>query len=138
MSSFLEFVGPAPQPEDSAASVAAADACLERFTSAFNARDTAAMDAELHFPHLMLSGGALLVWDGPGMHPQDLFTGLEASGWAQTKYTEKEPVLASQDKLHFRVAYDRLDGEGRVLSRHVNLWVVTRKDGRWGIALRSY
>jgi len=30
------------------------------------------------------------------------------------------------------------DAAGAVLSTHVNLWIVVRIDGRWGIALRSH
>jgi hypothetical protein len=51
---------------DEAATVAAAIACVEAFTDCFNARDLEGMDARLHFPHIILSGETLVLWDRPG------------------------------------------------------------------------
>jgi hypothetical protein len=96
------------------------------------------MDAELHFPHTLLSGAQRLVWDSPGQHPPDFFEQLRATGWASTRYESKEAVLASADKVHFVLTYTRRNASDEVLSTHHNLWIVTRLDGRWGIALRSY
>ena len=118
--------------------VEAALACLDRFTAAFNACDTAAMDAELHFPHSMLAGGEQHVWSGPGRHPQDSFAALKASGWASTRYERREPVLVTRDKVHFVVTYTRRKADGTVLSEHRNLWVVMRVEEKWGIVWRSY
>jgi len=137
-SDFSAFVAPPPSGEPRAAEVDAASACLDRFTAAFNASDTSGMDAELHFPHVMLSGAQRLEWAEPGRHPHDFFEKLKATGWALTRYEKKEPVLIANDKVHFVVTYTRRDAAGAVLSTHVNLWIVLRIDGRWGIALRSY
>jgi len=115
-----------------------ASACLDRFTERFNACDTAGMDGELHFPHVMLSGADRLEWQAPGSHPADFFEKLKASGWRCTRYQSKEAVLTSADKVHFVVTYTREDGAGMVLSTHRNLWIATRVAGRWGISLRSY
>ena len=123
-------------PEGSAE--AAATACLHRFTDAFNAADVAAVDRELHFPHLMLAGGRCLRWDAPGQHPRDFFESLKASGWHHTRYEEIQPVLAGPGKVHFVVRYARCAGDGTVLSLHRNLWVAVLAGGRWGIVLRSY
>ena len=136
---FSDFV--APPASGSAAEADAireASACLDRFTERFNACDTAGMDRELHFPHLMLSGAERLEWHAPGNHPVDFFEKLRASGWRRTRYQSKDAVLASADKVHFVVAYTREDEAGTVLSTHRNLWIATRVAGRWGISLRSY
>jgi hypothetical protein len=142
MTDLHAFVAPPPssKPEAQAQAEAidAASACLDRFTAAFNASDAAGMDAELHFPHLMLSGAQRLDWASPGQHPADFFDQLKAAGWARTQYEKKEPVLAGSDKVHFVVTYTRRDAAGAVLSTHINLWIVVRAGGRWGIALRSY
>jgi len=137
-STFLQFVAPNPIEADSGSAVREAESCLDRFTQAFNACDVGAMDAELHFPHVMLSGSEQLIWEGPGCHPPDLFNVLRATGWASTVSIEKTPVLAGPDKVHFRVTYERRDATGEVLSKHANLWVVVYKGCRWGISLRSY
>ena len=138
MRDYAYFFQPGPNGETLAELVAAADACLEGFTDCFNAQDLTGMDAHLHFPHVMYSGAQRLVWEQPGQLPADFFSSLVASGWARTVYEDKQPVLVSSDKVHFRVRYTRRTGDGRVLSEHENIWFVTRIDGRWGIALRSY
>jgi hypothetical protein len=136
MSDLLAFVS--AHARDTSVDTTAASACLDRFTTAFNAGDLAGMDAELRFPHMLLSGAQRLVWDSPGQHPPDFFERLRATGWASTRYESKEAVLASADKVHFVLTYTRRNASDEVLSTHHNLWIVTRLDDRWGIALRSY
>lgn len=136
---FLSFITP---QEDSGAelqaAVASARACVQRFSRAFNLEDTAAMDRELHFPHLMFSPGSRMVWTSPGQHPADLFEGLRRSGWTESVYQSIEPLLVAADKVDFAVFYERRGSGGRAISHHSNVWIVTREHGRWGIALRSY
>jgi hypothetical protein len=136
MSDLLAFVS-API-RDNPVDTTDASACLDRFTAAFNAGDPAGMDAELHFPHTLLSGAQCLVWESPGQHPTDFFAQLRATGWASTRYEAREAVLATADKVHFVLTYTRRNASDEVLSTHHNLWIVTRLDGRWGISLRSY
>jgi hypothetical protein len=138
MSEFAMFVKPVPSAESGQALIEAASACLDRFTARFNARDPAGMDAELHFPHDMLSGAERLTWTQAGQHPRDFFESLLASGWHHTRYASKDAVLVSRDKVHFVVTYSRRNQAGEVLSMHENLWIVTRMAGKWGIVLRSY
>lgn len=138
MRDLATFVTPTASTDADSDLIQAAFDCLDRFTHAFNACDIAAMDGELHFPHVMLSGAARVDWQTPGQHPTDFFDTLKASGWACTRYLSKDPVLVSADKVHIVVTYTRDDAAGRVLSTHRNLWIVTRVAGRWGISLRSY
>jgi hypothetical protein len=138
MSTFSKFVTPDASSESSQDLIAAASACLDRFTDAFNACDLDGMDAQLHFPHVMFSGAEQLVWDAPGKHPVDFFDRLKSTGWAETRYEDKNPVLVSASKVHFVVEYTRRDRQGVVLSSHTNLWIATRIRDEWGIAVRSY
>lgn len=138
MSDFHSFVSIVGHDTDVTALVQAANDVLDRFTRAFNACDIKGMDAELHFPHIMYSADQLLVWQSAGSHPENFFENLKTTGWTETKYEDKKPVLVSKDKVHFVVSYTRRDKSGGVLSTHTNLWVVTRVATKWGIALRSY
>lgn len=138
MDDFIRFVSAGTNEPRVDAQIAAASACLERFTDRFNACDSAGMDAELHFPHVMLSGAEKLEWKVPGQHPGNFFDALKATGWSHTRYESRESVLVSQDKVHFVVVYSRRNAQDEILSTHRNLWIVTLRDGRWGIALRSY
>ena len=96
------------------------------------------MDAELHFPHQMYSGSQTLTWAQPGQHPHSFFADLKATSWTHTRYESILPVLVNRDKVHFVVEYSRRNAVDAVISLHRNLWIVTRMDARWGIALRSY
>lgn len=118
--------------------VRGASECLDRFTRAFNACDVRGMDSELHFPHIMFSGAERIVWAEPGQHPQTFFSALKATGWDRTLYDSKDAFLVVLGKVHFVVTYSRCDRSGSVLTRHTNLWIATQRDGKWGIALRSY
>jgi hypothetical protein len=51
-------------------------ASLDRFMMALNAHDAGAMDEEMHFPHVRLAEGRLVVYERPGSNPMDLFTSL--------------------------------------------------------------
>lgn len=138
MSGYHKFFKPAKLVQNDEQPVTAADEVLEAFTECFNARDTIGMDSLLHFPHVLFLGGELIVWEAPGQLPPDFFAKLMTEGWERTVYESKTPVLVSPDKVHFRVVYTRRRGDGSVVSTHDNLWVVTRVDGRWAIALRFY
>jgi hypothetical protein len=138
MSNYATFFNPIPRGESAAELIAAAEACLDGFTACFNAGDAAGMDAHLHFPHVMFSGAERLIWEQPGQLPTSFFDELRQTGWAKTVYEEKQPILVSPEKVHFRVRYTRRTLDGRVLTEHENVWFVTRFAGRWGIALRSY
>lgn len=138
MSDLHQLVQPRPSPECDAELVREASACLDRFTAAFNACHLQGLDDALHFPHVLLCGAQRLDWQEPGQHPVDFFEKLRLTGWHHTRYEIKEPVLVSPDKVHFVVTYVRCDKADVVLSRHRNLWIVTRISGRWGIVLRSY
>lgn len=52
-------------------------ACIDSFTDTFNARDLAGMDACLHFPHIILSGERLVIWEHGGQLPASFFDDLE-------------------------------------------------------------
>jgi hypothetical protein len=138
MSDYSVFFEPLANGESAAELIAGAEACLESFTACFNARDHAGMDRHLHFPHVMFSGAERLVWEKPGQLPERFFDELAETGWARTVYEEKQPILVSPDKVHFRVRYTRRAIDGSVLTEHENVWFITHIEGRWGIALRSY
>lgn len=138
MTEFINFVSTTPPEEQDFSAVRAASECLDRFTACFNACDTVGMDAELYFPHTMLSGASHLEWKRPGQHPENFFAALKKSGWHHTRYESKDPILVGQDKVHFLVTYSRRNAASEVLSMHQNLWIVIRTDEIWKICLRSY
>ena len=129
---------PVTSEQSRADQVACALATIERFTASFNARNLEGMDRCLHFPHVILSGERMEIWDHPGQMPPDFFVELERSGWDRTIYIDQRPVLVSPRKVHVVVDYTRNRADGSIMSRHENLWIVTEQSGAWGIKQRSY
>jgi hypothetical protein len=138
MTDYTKIFHPAGNDTSGEIIVAAAESCLDGFTACFNNRDRVGMDAYLHFPHVLFSGAEWLVREKPGQLPADFFDTLVKSGWEKTVYEAKEPMLVSAEQVHFRVRYTRRATDGRILTEHENVWIVTRINDRWGIALRSY
>ncbi|WP_155500188.1 hypothetical protein [Comamonas testosteroni] len=138
MRSFLSFVSRTDDSSIDPEALEEASRCLDQFTAAFNALDLAGMDAQLHFPHVMISGSDTLIWSAPNQHPSDFFHRLKSTGWSSTRYESKVPVLSSQNKVHFLVTYTRRSDTDEELSRHTNLWIVVKQNDAWGISLRSY
>ena len=60
MSSFLSFVSKTSDNSIDPDAVEEASRCLDQFTAAFNALDLVGMEAQLYFPHVMISGAHTL------------------------------------------------------------------------------
>ena len=139
MTDLSSILIPAPGDTDPERMVDEAIALADAFTDRFNARDLAGMDSHLHFPHVILSGERLIIWDSPGQMPADFFEDLSHStGWRRTIYVERRAVLVNARKVHLFVDYTRNRADGSVITRHQNLWIVTQEAERWGIKQRSY
>jgi hypothetical protein len=46
-------------------------------------------------------------------------------------------IQSGPDKVHFAVEFIRYDAEGKEIGRFPSLYVVTLKDGHWGVHGRS-
>jgi hypothetical protein len=63
---------------------------------------------------------------------------LKEQGWKRTVYRDREVLLVSPDKVHFRIRYTRERADGTVITEYENIWILIYKNNRWGIELRSY
>jgi hypothetical protein len=79
----------------------------------------------------------MVIWHAPRSLDAEFFPNLVASGWAFTRYAKKEVVLATEERVHFLIEYDRCRADGSVLSKQAAIWIVARIDGRWGLQIRS-
>lgn len=111
---------------------------MDRFSAAFEDEDIDGMDVCCHFPHYLLSGSEVICWEEAGQLTEDFFSNLKKMGFKRTVVTKREPILVCENKVHFLYSYYREDLSGKVMSRHDNVWIVTFKDGKWGIQVRSY
>ena len=116
-----------------------ARAVMDGFMEAFNAEDAEALRTRwFHFPHVRFHSGKVSVME----RPEDLVIWVweregQATEWAHTAWDYVEPIDAGPDKVHFRVQFTRFRDDGSAIGSYKSLYIVTRKDGRWGIEARS-
>jgi hypothetical protein len=133
----LDFVADllVEKPEETTAECMAT---LDRFMAALNAYDAAGMDAAMHFLHVRIAGGTVKVYEKPGSNPMDLFDKLrKEDNWARSEWNERKVVQRSDSKVHMALTYTRYRADGSTLGVYESLYVLTLKEGRWGIQARS-
>jgi hypothetical protein len=117
---------------------AAGLATLDRFMAALNAHDAAAMDREMHFPHVRLAEGRVTVYERAGSNPMDLFDRLRADDdWRWSRWGRRELVQCTARKAHWLLDYTRYRSDDSVIGVYESLYVMVLEQGRWGILARS-
>jgi hypothetical protein len=115
-----------------------ARAPIDAFFAAFNARDNEALKRTLNYPHVRINeSGSVNVWRDASEAGTN-FEGLARSeGWA--KSTLDSVTMRQNDpvKVHFEVVFSRYHADGSKYATYQSLWIVTLKDGRWGVQARS-
>jgi len=115
-------------------------AAFRRWSAAFNARDTEAQLAEMHFPHLRLAGNRFQWWETAEEFSavQDEVTRrLEEEKWHRTATLSINPVQAGEDKVHLAIRQSRQHADGTEYNGFDTFWIFTKLDGRWGVQFRS-
>ncbi len=121
--------------------VTEAKAAFDRWHDAFNARDSAAMVAEMNFPHVRLTA-ANRFHEWPAAEDfaasQDTLTpNLRAEGWHHTVNVSIDPVQVGADKVHFALRESRRDESDTEYEGFDTFWIFTNIDGHWGLQFRS-
>lgn len=112
-------------------------AALDRFMAALNARDEAALNDALNFPHVRLASGRVTMWNAPGSYQIADFLARAGDGWHESRWDERTVIDASPDKVHLAVQFSRWRADGTLIGRYRSIWIVTRVDGKWGVQARS-
>lgn len=118
---------------------AAAIRVMDAFLTAFNASDVEAWADTLHFPHVRLASGAVVV------HPDradfvaamDMKAFAAATGWRRSTWDDMAVVQSAPEKVHIRVRFSRYDEEDALIGSYESLYIIERLDGRWGVRARS-
>lgn len=123
------------------------DGChlLDVFIEAFNKADPTAFAATNNYPHIRITGPKVVVWntaqdyirDNPKESMIAKDTDTKFKGWKTSKWDWRRLVQYSDQTMHFTVAFSRLDGKGKTLATFESLYIITKKDGKWGIQARS-
>jgi|TARA_R110002096_G_scaffold7796_14_gene33317 hypothetical protein len=117
--------------------IAGAQACLDAFMSAFNARDLTAWEKTFNFPSIRLASNTMAIIDGPGWHKPDMFDKNLGDGWHHSGWDRREVIHSGEDKVHFDTRFTRYKEDESVIGHFDSIYVVTLEDGHWGIKCRS-
>lgn len=110
---------------------------VEDYISTFNTRDIKKFEATMHYPHVRLADGKVKVWETPPGQ-QEIFGALEKSiGWDHTRLDQKQVIQCGPDKVHVAVKVSRCRKDGTPIQTFQSLYLVTLRNGRWGIQIRS-
>jgi hypothetical protein len=127
-----------PFAQERSAREAAARAPIDAFFKAFNARDNDALKKTLHYPHVRINeAGGVNVWKDASEAATN-FEGLARSeGWARSTLDSVSMRQNDAVKVHFDVVFSRYKADGTKYATYQSLWIVTQKDGQWGVQARS-
>ena len=111
---------------------------LDEFMRTFNSKDGPAWAATLNYPHVRLAGNEVQVWNTPAEYAQSNdVRELGKTGWSHSQWDWRQLVQSSNDKLHFLVQFTRYDAGGKPIGSYESLYILTLKDGHWGVQARS-
>ena len=118
------------------AEIDAAMLVLDRFMTAFNARDVEAFDATFNFPSVRLASNNLRIIQ-KGDHQPAMFESGALSDWDHSAWERREVIHAGADKVHFDTRFTRYRADGSIIGGFDSIYVVTLQDGHWGVKIRS-
>jgi len=114
-----------------------AQACLDAFMLAFNARDLVAWEKTFNFPSIRLASNTMVMIDGPGWHKPDLFEKSLGDGWHHSAWERREIIHAGADKVHIDTRFGRYRADNSVIGHFDSIYIVTLEERHWGIKCRS-
>jgi hypothetical protein len=119
---------------------AVARQALEKFMTEWNTGDDAQLRTAMNFPFVTFGGGSRVTIDEKAENFSQGFDRMrETQGWASSSfsYDTLKIFMTSEDKIHLSVDYNRFNADGEKYSTGNVFYVVTKKDGHWGMQLRS-
>jgi hypothetical protein len=129
------------QPEllDRLVAVADARVVMDEFMTTFNARDPEAWAATFNYPHVRIASNSVRISQTADEVAANMdFTKFaENTGWHHSDWDSIEMIQAGSNKVHFAVTFSRFTADGTRLQSYESLYVVTLKEGHWGIQSRS-
>jgi hypothetical protein len=117
---------------------AAARSPIDAFFKAFNARDNDALKKTLHYPHVRVNeAGGVNIWRDASEAGANFDALARSEGWARSTLDSVAMRQNDAVKVHFEVVFSRYKADGAKYATYQSLWIVTLKDGAWGVQARS-
>lgn len=109
----------------------------DKYFAAFNAGDFVANASTMNFPSYMIAPNGDFFTFPDLKSYVEMLEGFKAY-WHHEHVDEKKIVQFSPTKAHMGITVSRYDKNNVLLTTHQSMWIVTCKDGRWGIKARSH
>lgn len=133
------FLVPSPATTESNEDVGIAEAwtSIEGFFEEFNNEDNEAMQKYMTFPHLFLrrNGGVSVEPERWTMNFERM---KEDQDWVKSTLDSHSVTMVFPDKIHFKIAFSRHNSKGEKYMTQEGVYIATKKDGKWGLQVRSY
>ncbi|MDA0348340.1 MAG: hypothetical protein O3C43_17910 [Verrucomicrobia bacterium] len=113
---------------------------LDQFLISFSAKDPVAHVSTLHFPHFRLAGASMTIWETKEVGitaNKSTLENLSSTGWDKSIWVHREIISLSEDKVHVNTRFRHLRKDGSEIRSADSLCVLIKRDGRWGVLLRS-
>jgi hypothetical protein len=114
---------------------------VRNFFDAFNAQDDWAYQQAHNFPHIRINdqGDMSIVMNAKELLPIQVVADYlrRNQDWHHSTLDSLKAIHVSPSKVHFDIEFSRYNSKGERYTGYKALWVVTEKDGHWGILVRS-
>lgn len=110
---------------------------IDDFFTALNSRDIEAGRKTLNYPHIQIAGNDVTILNDPESFQID-FQSLASEGWTHSTLDSCAMRQSCDEKVHFEVQLSMHRADASRYATYQALWIVTKKEGAWGIQCRSF
>lgn len=111
---------------------------MDDFMTTFNSKDVQKWSTSLNYPHVRLASNQVRVFNSAEEFVRTNGDYVKRLGnWDHSRWESMKVIQKGDEKVHFAVVFVRYDAAGKVIGKFPSLYVVTLKDGHWGVQARS-
>jgi len=111
---------------------------MDEFMTAFNARDPHAWASTLNYPHVRFASNDVRVYRTADEFAREMNDyPKRLAPWHHSSWESMTAIQSGADKVHFAVTFVRFDVNDKEIGKFPSLYIVTLKNGHWGIQARS-
>lgn len=110
-------------------------ATVDQYYAALNAGDEEGIRDAFHYPHIRIGAAGNLTTYATREDFQfsQLLKSALADGWHHSAWDKTEVVFTTVAKAHIQVNFTRYREDDSIIGHYFSLYVITFRDGRWGI-----
>jgi hypothetical protein len=109
---------------------------IDDFFTALNAKNIEGIRKTLHYPHMQIAGNQVSILNEPELFQID-FESLATEGWTYSTLDSCAMRQNCNEKVHFEIQMSMHQANNSRYATFQALWIVTWKEGKWGIQCRS-